>query len=84
MSTTEVPLARGAPTQRAPGNTATPKAQYLTVYNLVSSMLWAIVLGRTLILSPQAGTSGVYNKVGEYTKWVQTLALLEVVHSLVG
>lgn len=57
------------------------KTQYLIAYNLTSALLWSAVLGRVLLLIPSVGYANVYSGVGEFAKWTQTLALLEVVHS---
>lgn len=63
---------------------SSPKTQYLICYNLLSTILWLIVLGRVILLIPLVGTKHVYGGVGNFAKWTQTLALLEVVHSASG
>ncbi|CAZ85184.1 unnamed protein product [Tuber melanosporum] len=60
------------------------KDQYLIAYNAVSVVLWFGVVGRTLLLLPLVGHENVYAGVGNYTKWAQTLAILEVFHILLG
>ncbi|KAI9749412.1 MAG: hypothetical protein M4579_006878 [Chaenotheca gracillima] len=60
------------------------KVQYLTLYNLVSAALWAVILGRVVLFLPLIGPEKVYGGVGLLVKWTQTGALLEVVHSLFG
>ena len=62
----------------------TYRSLYLILYNFVSVTLWLVVLGRTLLIAGTFGSGHVYEGVGELTKWTQTLAALEVVHSLVG
>ncbi|KAK2627345.1 hypothetical protein QTJ16_003311 [Diplocarpon rosae] len=57
------------------------KKQYLILYNFVSAFLWLTVLGRVLLLIPLVGFGRVYPGVGRFTKWTQSLALLEVVHA---
>lgn len=57
---------------------------YLIFYNSVSALLWSVVLGRTVMLLGLHGPEYVYPNVGEFTKWTQTLAGLEVMHSLLG
>lgn len=47
-------------------------------------ILWLVVLGRVCLLVPLVGFGQVYRGAGNFTKWTQTLALLEVVHSAVG
>lgn len=65
-----------------------PKRAYLVAYNAISAVLWSVVLGRTLSTLAanglDKGPAVVYPAVGEWTKWTQTLAALEVVHSLLG
>ena len=60
------------------------KQQYLIVYNLVSAVSWFIVLSRVCILLPIAGYRNTYAGVGEFAKWTQTGAVLEIVHSAIG
>lgn len=56
-------------------------------------MLWAAVLVQTVALVPLAGARNVYGRgvgdgiglgLGEWTKWTQTLAVLEVLHVALG
>ena len=58
--------------------------QYLIAYNLISAILWSIVMGKVALIASTQGTNKVYAAAGEYTKWVQTLAVLEILHSLLG
>lgn len=67
-----------------PLQSSSPKTQYLILYNFVSAILWLVVLGRVLIFIPLVGFGHVYPGLGQFTKWTQTLALLEVVHAAVG
>ncbi len=60
------------------------QAQYLTLYNFISAILWLAILGRVVLLVPLVGFKNVYGGVGAFAKWTQTLALLEVVHSASG
>lgn len=60
------------------------KTGYLVLYNAVSTILWATILGRVLLVASVHGTKYVFPAVGEFAKWTQTLALLEVVHAAVG
>ncbi len=66
------------------GATRSLKTQYLILYNLVSAVLWVAVLGRVILLVPLVGFENVHGGVGEFAKWTQTLAVLEVVHSALG
>lgn len=61
-----------------------PKRAYLVAYNGLSAALWSVVLARTVGALCAGGPEAVYPAVGEWTKWTQTLAALEVVHSLLG
>lgn len=67
-----------------PLQSSNPKTQYLILYNFVSAILWLVVLGRVLLLVPLVGFGRVYPAVGQFTKWTQTMALLEVVHAATG
>lgn len=60
------------------------KTLYLTLYNLISALLWSVVLGRTLLIAGIYGHDEVYAGVGSFTKWTQTLAGLEVLHAAIG
>ena len=75
-------------TGRKPGpkplQSSSVKTQYLILYNFVSAILWLVVLGRAVLLVPLVGFGRVYPGVGQFTKWTQTMAVLEVVHSVTG
>lgn len=60
------------------------KNAYLILYNFASAVAWSVVLGRTVMLLQLHGHTSVYGGVGEWTKWTQTAALMEVAHSLLG
>jgi len=61
------------------------KTLYLSLYNFVSCILWATVLGRTaLVLGLSRRPGSVYSVTGEFVKWTQTLAMVEVLHSVFG
>ncbi|RKL36907.1 hypothetical protein BFJ72_g8107 [Fusarium proliferatum] len=51
---------------------------YLIFYNFLSAVQWSVVLGRTAMLASAYGPEYVYPNIGQYTKWTQTLAGLEV------
>jgi very-long-chain (3R)-3-hydroxyacyl-CoA dehydratase len=51
---------------------------------LQSSSLRTQYLGRVVLLVPMVGFGNVYQGTENFTKWTQTMALLEVVHSAVG
>lgn len=60
------------------------KNGYLILYNTLSCFAWAVVLGRTLGTFFLHGPAFVPLTVGEWTQWTQTMAGLEVLHSLFG
>lgn len=60
------------------------QTQYLIAYNLICAVLWTAVLGRVIFLVPLVGFENVAGGVGEFAKWTQTLAALEIVHSALG
>ncbi|KAI7233004.1 hypothetical protein KC330_g5591 [Hortaea werneckii] len=60
------------------------RSLYLILYNSVSALLWAVVLGRVIAIESVHGRRGVYLGVGQWTKWTQTVAALEVVHAVLG
>ncbi|KAI0199565.1 tyrosine phosphatase-like protein [Astrocystis sublimbata] len=60
------------------------KNGYLILYNAVSAILWLTVLGRIVAINVARGPTLAYPAVGEFCKWTQTLAGMEVLHSLFG
>lgn len=60
------------------------KTQYLILYNFISAILWLAVFGRVVLLLPILGHRNVYGGVGEFAKWTQTVAVVEVLHSAFG
>jgi hypothetical protein len=73
------------PTKAKSQNTSALKTSYLVLYNLVSAILWFTVLGRVVSVgSLTRSTSAVYNATFSFTRGTQSLALLEIVHSILG
>jgi len=73
------------PAASSPKPSRTLKTSYLVLYNLVSATLWLTVLGRVVsILVLMRRTDMVFNTTAEFTKWTQTLAVLEIAHALLG
>lgn len=69
----------------APKPMSIVKRTYLVGYNAVSALLWSVVFYRTvLVLATTQSPELVYPAVGEWTKWTQTVAGLEIVHSVLG
>lgn len=62
------------------------KRQYLLSYNAVSAALWFGVLGRVVMYAAAEGVENgaVYGATERFARLTQTLAGLEVVHSLFG
>jgi very-long-chain (3R)-3-hydroxyacyl-CoA dehydratase len=60
------------------------KTRYLILYNFVNAVFWFAILGRVVLLVPLVGFETVYGGVGDFTKWTQTLAALEVAHAVLG
>jgi hypothetical protein len=63
---------------------ASARSQYLVVYNGTFALLWFTLLIRTLAISPLYSYNKTYVIVGNFAKWVQTVALLDVLHSATG
>ncbi|KAM3416313.1 Very-long-chain (3R)-3-hydroxyacyl-CoA dehydratase [Cercospora zeina] len=61
----------------------TGRTQYLTAYNTVFSLLWLYVLVSALQALP-GGRLHVFSVVERDARWIQTLSLLDVVHSATG
>ncbi|KAF2838074.1 protein tyrosine phosphatase [Patellaria atrata CBS 101060] len=57
---------------------------YLIAYNALSTMLWTSVLSKTVTTITTKGAGSVFSETGEWAKTVQTGAVLEVLHCLVG
>jgi hypothetical protein len=61
-----------------------PKTKYLIIYNALSAGLWATVLSRVLTHAYPPRPLALYESTGEFARWTQTLAMLEIVHALAG
>lgn len=59
---------------------------YLVVYNLFSTLSWSYLLFRTLqhVLLPPHQLTSTYSALGHIVPYVQTTAILEVLHVLLG
>lgn len=60
------------------------KTGYLILYNAVSAVLWATVLGRTVGANMIRGPAFVYISTGDFVLWTQTLMIMDVLHGLFG
>lgn len=58
--------------------------KYLSLYNAVSGALWTVVLLRLLVVLPLVGFEYASEGVGDLLTYVQSLAVLEVVHAALG
>lgn len=58
--------------------------QYLILYNLASSLMWGALLFRTLNTLLQGGLSQIFPTVGTFARNVQTIAIAEILHSVLG
>ncbi|KAM0268884.1 hypothetical protein ACHAQH_009887 [Verticillium albo-atrum] len=68
--------------QRKPASPV--KNAYLILYNAISAVAWFVVLGRTVALFYLRGADFVHLGVGDWTRWTQTMAGMEVLHALLG
>ncbi|KAF8465289.1 tyrosine phosphatase-like protein [Kalaharituber pfeilii] len=57
---------------------------YLTAYSAVNAALWGTVFVRAVSALRNHGPAEVYDNVGEFTKWTQTIIVLDFVHVLFG
>jgi very-long-chain (3R)-3-hydroxyacyl-CoA dehydratase len=57
---------------------------YLISYNAVSAIMWAAALGWVVLTVAMHGTGKVFANASNFTRMVQTMAGLEVAHSLTG
>jgi very-long-chain (3R)-3-hydroxyacyl-CoA dehydratase len=70
---------------KPPKKAASPaKTAYLVLYNFASAIAWSVVLGRVLAVNAVRGSAFVHIVAGDWTKWTQTMAGMEVLHSLFG
>lgn len=69
---------------RAKQPSSPAKTAYLVLYNFASAVAWSVVLGRAVSVCAVRGPQFVPFAVGEWTRWTQTMAGMEVLHSLLG
>ncbi|KAK8055943.1 hypothetical protein PG993_001170 [Apiospora rasikravindrae] len=78
-------MAQDAATAPKRASSSSPiKTGYLILYNAVSAILWATVLGRTVGANLLRGPAFVYISTGDFVLWTQTLMILDVLHGLFG
>ncbi|GAB1320396.1 hypothetical protein MFIFM68171_10606 [Madurella fahalii] len=61
-----------------------PKNAYLILYNAVSAVAWAAVLGRVVVVLGWKGAPFVPLVVDNFARITQTCAVMEILHSLSG
>jgi len=71
-----------------PAATSSPAQKYLIAYNGICLALWSTITLRALLLIPTLSAlgklEGLLDALFPVLKWTQTIALLEVVHAVVG
>ena len=68
-----------------PATTTSQTTQtFLILYNSISAVLWSAVLGRVALITAIHGAWKVYLGTGQFVKWTQSLAVLEVVFAATG
>lgn len=60
------------------------KQQYLILYNATSLLLWTGLFAHVAYIIYTSGTGQIYNQSAKLLRNVQSLAVLEVIHSLIG
>jgi hypothetical protein len=68
----------------SPSKPSPLKTQYLILYNSINALLWLVILGRVLLLVQLTGFDSTYPGVGQFAKWTQTVAVLEILHAAAG
>lgn len=58
--------------------------KYLTLYNAVETILWFSVLARLFFVAQVSDLKEAHDQVSTFLLWVQTSAILEVVHVALG
>lgn len=60
---------------------STLASRYLALYNTVSAILRTYILARTVYLWSTSGHTAVFDELNVVTRWAETVAGLEVLHS---
>lgn len=61
-----------------------PQWAYLIGYNTVSALLWFTIFAWTTLISLTDGLDEVYPAVRTLVLFTQTLAVLEILHAIIG
>lgn len=75
---------QAAKKQQPPARQSPTTKLYLLLYNFNNACLWSIVLGRLLYMVAFHGPEAVEPDMGGFVRFTQTIALLEIFHSLFG
>ena len=67
----------------APAVAWQPRTIYLTAYNILFASLWAWVFVRAMSGAPR-GRIWLFHATEAYARWIQTAALIEVLHAAFG
>lgn len=57
---------------------------FLILYNFISAILWAAILGRVVLVAALYSSLRVHFITNSLLQWTQSLAILEIVFSLTG
>jgi very-long-chain (3R)-3-hydroxyacyl-CoA dehydratase len=71
------------PKGNMPTSATSPRKVYLTAYNLLFSTLWTSLLV-TSVTQLSEGKYHLFNTTAVPARWIQTAALIEVVHAATG
>ncbi|KAK8232557.1 tyrosine phosphatase-like protein [Phyllosticta capitalensis] len=63
---------------------SSPKQTYLLAYNAISAVLWALLLVRVAMVLALFGPAHLFGGTDTFVRDIQTLALLEPLHSVLG
>ena len=65
-------------------DTVKARNDYLIAYNGISAIMWSAVLSQVIGTIFMRGWGKVFENASDFTRMVQSLAVLEVVHSAAG
>ncbi|PWY72866.1 PTPLA-domain-containing protein [Aspergillus eucalypticola CBS 122712] len=59
------------------------RTTYLATYNTINALLWLYIFS-SIILSPFQSPQTIYVTLEPWTRWTQTIAILEILHAALG
>ncbi|BCS03426.1 putative membrane protein [Aspergillus luchuensis] len=59
------------------------RTTYLVTYNTINALLWLYIFS-SIILSPFQSPQTTYATLEPWTRWTQTIAILEILHAALG